>query len=99
MSTTTERPSIDVEGLAGMASYEVADALGTTLALALDWCEEGGYPLNSLQTSELVKAAILGSSNVEATIARQIIDEAERAGVEVGEFPFELERILGRNGA
>ena len=94
-ATTTERPRVDIGALAGTIFDRVAEAMAATVVSTMDWCGESGRPLSRGQKLELVKTAILTATNLEAEIAKDIIDDLERSGVETWGLNDDLAKLLG----
>jgi hypothetical protein len=94
MPTTTERPRVDVGGLGGAVFQQAAEALANTIVHAMESSDEQSFPLNEKQKSQLVEAALLFSSSLEAHMTRAIVDDLERAGVNAWGLPNELETLL-----
>ena len=88
VAAVAERPRVDAHALTGACFHEFADALANTVSFTIDRCAESGYPLSERQASELMRSALLMSSDLEARIARHVIDDLERNGVEAWGWSF-----------
>jgi hypothetical protein len=85
-------PGSTSEPSAGRCRGEAAQAVSKAVVFAIDWCEQDGYELNEKQKIMLVYGAFQTNANLEASFARALIDESERAGIEDGGLSSELAR-------
>ena len=103
MSTIPEgKSSVDAGALANAVWGHAARALAASAVLTIDWCEEDGHELNQKQKIQLVYATLQAGANLEAVMARDIVSDLERNGVEVWGLSSELAslvRVAGENNA
>ena len=80
MSTTKER--VDIGAIAGMVTSEAASRLADAISLALESCEEKGFPLAERQRAEILNAALLALDGFERTVLIELATELAGTSVE-----------------
>jgi hypothetical protein len=88
-------PRIDVGALSGALFDTAVQAAAESVVLTIDHLDEEENTLNQNQKISLVHETMRSFANLEAVMAKTLIDELEREDVEVWGLSSELESLLG----
>ena len=86
---------IDVGALSGVLFDTAVQAAAGSVILTIDYLDEEENELNQLQKITLVHETMRSFANLEAVMAKTLIDGLEREGVEAWGLSSELEGLLG----
>ena len=86
---------IDVGALSGVLFDTAVQAAAESVILTIDYLDEEENELNQLQKITLVHETMRSFANLEAVMAKTLIDGLEREGVEAWGLSSELEGLLG----
>jgi hypothetical protein len=86
---------IDVGALSGALFDTAVQAAAESVVLTVDHLDDEENGLNQLQKIALVHETMRCFANLEAVMAKKLIDEFEREGVQAWGLSSELEGLLG----